>query len=320
MNKSEILKEISLAASRNQVTKNEIDAAFDLGIQQPGWQADQRHTTLAEVFYYVGAGIIFLGIIILVEQNWSYLNSVARLLVTFGVSIGAYIIAALFSKAKRVGALSAVFFMISGLLLPVGAYVLLDVTGINWGGPGVQTAVALVSLLIFLLSGFIFRKNIFLFFSILFGTWFFQALMIFLFGKSFNDLYPYIILASGLIYLLLGKYFAETAESSFTPWLYSFGCLGFLGSALYLGGFSPNQNIFWELIFPILDFALIFFSVRLRSKAFLIFGALFLMLYIIKITTEYFANSLGWPFVLVLSGFLLIGVGYSTWRINHKYL
>jgi hypothetical protein len=102
--------------------------------------------------------------------------------------------------------------------------------------------------------------------------------------------------------------------------LYAFGSLGFLGAALALGGWAPEQNVFWELIFPLLVFGIIFLSIYVKSRAFLVFGSLFLIGYIFKLTGEYFSNTLGWPLALVLAGLLIMGVGYYAVRINRQYM
>jgi hypothetical protein len=77
---------------------------------------------------------------------------------------------------------------------------------------------------------------------------------------------------------------------------------------------------FWELVFPGLVFGVMFLSVYLRSKAFLTFGSLYLVAYIFKITGEYFAESMGWPLVLVLTGLGLIAIGYLHFSLKRKYL
>jgi hypothetical protein len=41
--------------------------------------------------------------------------------------------------------------------------------------------------------------------------------------------------------------------------------------------------------------------------------------YILKITGEYFADSLSWPVALMVAGFALIGVGYFTFYLRKKY-
>lgn len=35
---------------------------------------------------------------------------------------------------------------------------------------------------------------------------------------------------------------------------------------------------------------------------------------------EYFKDSLGWPLALVISGMMLMGVGFLTFRLKRRYL
>ena len=102
-------------------------------------------------------------------------------------------------------------------------------------------------------------------------------------------------------------------------YLYFFGTLGTLGSAIGLSGFKPNTNWLWELLAPILIIAAIFSSLRLKSRSLLILGIIFLMAFIIKITGEYFTNTLGWPLSLVIIGLCLIALGYLAVSLNKKY-
>jgi len=61
-------------------------------------------------------------------------------------------------------------------------------------------------------------------------------------------------------------------------------------------------------------------STHLKSRIFLIFGSLALGAYLTKITAEYFSDSLGWGFSLVVVGFLLMGVAYLAVRVNRRYV
>jgi len=123
-----------------------------------------------------------------------------------------------------------------------------------------------------------------------------------------------------LSYLFFGYYFSSTKQKDLSGVLYGFGNLFFLGAALALGGWKPSQNIFWEMIFPGLVFAVLLLSVHLKSKPFLTFGTIFLMAYILKITGEYFSGTLGWPVSLMICGIALIGIGYYAFSLNKKYL
>jgi hypothetical protein len=134
-----------------------------------------------------------------------------------------------------------------------------------------------------------------------------------------NEFWKYRTLAIGISYILLGYSFSQSERKVLSGVLYSFGVIGFLGSAIALQGYKPTQNYFWELIFPVLNMVIILISVKLRSKSFLVFGSLFLIGYIIKITSEYFSDSLGWPVALVIAGFGIMGVGYLIVWIRKKY-
>jgi hypothetical protein len=76
----------------------------------------------------------------------------------------------------------------------------------------------------------------------------------------------------------------------------------------------------WDALYVPVIFAVLFLSVYLKSQAFLRVGSAFLMFYIIKISSKYFTDSLGWPLALVLAGFLLIGVGYFAHYLSNKYI
>ena len=135
-----------------------------------------------------------------------------------------------------------------------------------------------------------------------------------------TDYTAYRFVGIGASFMVLGYAFRVLFTKVITPWLYAFGALAVLGGTFALQGFKPDQSAFWEIIYPGLVFGAMFIAIFLRSRAVLIFGAAFLVGDIFKLTSEYFQDSLGWPLMLVLAGFLLIGVGYLTFYLNNKYL
>jgi hypothetical protein len=208
------------------------------------------------------------------------------------------------------------------MVTPIGIGVIFYLAGFDTGSAGVQSLISLILFLAYLASYHVFKKDIFIFFSIIFGTWLFFAFTNMLVAGYYQSekLYEYRILITGLSYLLLGYYFSEQNKSGLKSFLYGFGVLGFLGAALALGGWHPAQNVFWEAIFPFLVFGVLFLSVYLKSNSFLVFGSLFLMGYILKLTSEYFSQSLGWPLALVIAGFFLIAIGYGSFYLKRKYI
>lgn len=322
--KEEVLQYIKTLAEQKVVTKNELDSAFDSGSSIKTDIVLKKKLGIAEILYYIGGAIVFLGISILLWQNWSTLDFGTKVLDTLGFGIAAYFVGLLFSRYEQTEAAGSAFYLISALVMPMGLWVVFDNAGFDASSYGTQSLISGTMLGTYLLSLLVFRKNVFIMFSILFGTWLFFSFTSFMVGGGpyFDDwkFYEYRVLVAGIAYMLLGYAFSKNERASLQGFLYGFGILGFLGAALALGGWEPNQNVFWDMIYPGLVFGALFLSVYIKSKAFLTWGTLFLMAYILKITSEYFSSDLGWPFALVIAGLVMIGAGYMSISLKKKYL
>ncbi len=323
MEKQELLSSLTTFSAQNLITKDEVIQAFENGKEKKSIILS-RDIDLSEVLYFIGAFIVFVGIAILIGQNWTTLNPFTKILTTFVFGVTAYFIGVMLNKEEKYGAVGYAFHLIAALLLPLGLYVIFDQAGFNTASAGSQSLISGILFLMYLSSYYVFKKPIFTFFAIAFATWFFFSFTSFLIGSNpyFADIkfYEYRFLMVGLSYVLLGYYLSSTEQKELTEGLYGFGSLFFLGAALALGGWKPSQDVLWELVFPGLVFVVLFLSVHLKSKSFLVFGTIFLMAYILKITSEYFSGTLGWPFSLVICGITLIGVGYYAFTLNKKYL
>lgn len=321
-NKEQALLYVKSLAEQKILTREELIASYDSasGIVEK----DSKKIGIAEILYYIGGGIVFLGIVILVFQNWDTFGFATKLLATLGAGIAAYVTGVLFAHDPRTENVGSAFYLISALVMPVGLFVVLDHAGIDTGTAGAHSFVSIVLFVTYIASYFVFRKNLFIFFSIVFGTWFFFTITSLLIsgGPAFDtaNFYEYRILIVALSYILMGYYFAREHTSAISNFLYNFGIIGLLGSALALGGWTPEQHAFWELVYPLLVFGAIFASIYIKNKTFLTWGTIFLMIYIMKITGEYFSTGLGWPLALVLAGLAMIGVGYMSVSLKKKYL
>jgi hypothetical protein len=339
MEKLKLLQEIRQMASRKQLSREEVLAAFEgdgksriaaraeavLGRAGQGSANRVEHKmNITDILYYIGGAIVLLGISILIMQNWSTFNIVTKILVTLGVGIAAYIVGALMSSDKRLEGASRAFFFIFSVVTPFGMTVVLDHAGYDVGSTAVQSVVFGLLVAAELVSYFAFKKNVFLLFAIIFGTNLFFSFTGLIIEGSPTVLdwkfFEYRALAVGLSYAMLGYGFKDSVRRPLIGPLYGFGSFIFLGAALALGGWNPDQNVFWELIYPGLVFGVIFLSIHLRSKAFLTFGSIFLVGYIFKITSEYFTQGYGWPLALVVAGLTLVGVGYLAFHLNRKYM
>lgn len=323
MDKQQLLGELRALAAAGQVSKEEVLGALETGMA--GNNSTPRSLSISEILYYVGGGIIFMGIAILLGQNWDSLDSFLRIFVTLGSCAAAFIVAALLYRYEQLSKVSQAFFLIFGLLSPLGIGVTFNEAGLDLGSEGVMLGLSAILTAALFAAFWFYRQTILMFFGIVFATWVFHFIVALLVGNSLTysneaKVWQYQLLAVGLVYMLLGYHLRQTKQKSLTGVLYGFGCIMFLGSSMALGGWSPNQNIFWELIYPLLVFGIIFLSVYTKSKAFLVFGTLFLIGYILKLTGEFFTEGLGWPLALVLAGLLIMVVGYFAVKINRQYL
>jgi len=330
--KEEVLQAVRELANLKVISQEELLGAYQQGVGVPSIDAPvvtglTKKLTIADILYYIGGGIVFIGIAILIFQNWEILGVPARIMSTLGVGVAAYLAGLLFGRNEKMTGVSVAFFLISALVLPIGIAVTYFSAGIDVDTIGFQVQISAILLVVYLLSRFVFRHTVFTLFSIIYGTWLYYVLTEYMLqgsGPVFEDwkFFAYRTLLAGIVYILIGYWLDQRKdeESHLSGFLYSFGVLGFLGSALALGGYNPEQNVFWEIIFPGLVFAVLFLSVHLKSRSFLVFGTLFLMGYILKITAEYFTEGMGWPLSLVIAGLALIAVGYMSFRLNEKYI
>jgi len=325
MNKQELLESIKQLSHDNQLSRDELIAAYEEGqgmstITTPSG----RRFALTDILYYLGGVIVALGLIVLIAQNWSYLTTATQLLVTLGAGIAAYSIGVLFSQGQHESRLANPFFLISGLILPLGIGIAFHKAGYNTSTSLNQSLIALLLFAVYAASTFFFRKTIFTIFTFIFGTFLFFSFTSYLaVGSPFLlewNFWPYRILAVGASYLLLGHYLSHTTQRRLSGVLYSLGSLAFFGAALWLGGWKPEQNMLWEGLFPLLVCGGIGLSIYLKSRSILIFSSLFLVGYILKITSEYFSDTIGWSVSLVIVGLSLIFTGYLTFYLNKKYL
>ncbi len=323
MDKHEVLGQIKALAQQNLLTEGEVLQALrqGMGEKKPGTSA----LKLAEVLYYIGGIIVFLGVVVLVGQHWTDLNSFTRILVTLGTGLASYVTGVLFLQQEHSKKLSTPFFFLATILLPAGLFVAFYEGGYTLDTAATNSLISGLLLATYLASYLAFKRNFFLLFSVIYGTWLFFAITSLLFGGNpiliAWKFYAYRVLATGLTLVLLGHSFRQDEHRrELTGLLYGVGTFAFLGAALSLGGWEPNQSMIWELIFPGLDLCVIFLGVAIRSRTFLVIGALYLMAYILKITSEYFTEGFGWPLSLVLCGLAFIAVGYYTYHLNQKYL
>ena len=322
MDKQELLQELTALVEAGELTEADVLGAIGAPAALQQTESSGLSDKLAAILYFIGGAVVFFGLIFLVAQEWRHFGSAMKIFVTLGASIAAFVVGVLFSQQERMGAAGPAFFLISALLMPAGLFVTYDEAGIDVEG---LTELMQISGLLFgtyLGAYLVFRKNVLLIFAFVFGIWFFFIVTDNMVGHaptldewSFDN---YRVLFAGLALMLLAYSFMGTEREPLTSWINAVGVSGFLAAGLALGEWKPHQNVLWEAIYPGLVFGVIFLSTVIKSRIYLLFGSLAFGVYLTKITAQYFADSLGWAFSLVLIGFLLMGVAYLAIRVNRK--
>ena len=278
---------------------------------------------LTAVLYSIGAIIVIAGVGILTAQHWTEIGFAGRILVTLGISLLAYIVAMMF-KTPEQKTISSVLFTLSAALAPLGAYVLLDQAGVKYTSM-TQLIVALILAIIFGTALYVSKRNILVLLSIAYTSWAYYALVVKVFDYSSwnSDVLKWATVLIGASYLFLSYSLQSRLKASddadarekhsIQNILYGFGTIAIIGVSLSYDGI-------FDLITIALIFGAFYGSVFLKSRSMLILAALFLVGDLIKLTTKYFIDSLGWPVALIFVGLLVIATGYLTFYLNKKYM
>ena len=334
MNKDDLLNGIKSLAASGQLQRDEIIAAFDAGRNEISLgtandvktTAEEQTTTMSRysgILYYIGGGIVLLGLVFFIGQLWADFNTFMRIFITLGSGLAAYVMGVLFNREHRLGSAGPAFFMISALLVPTGIFISLDEFHVHLNDDKIQNLVSGLLFVTYLVSYITFKRFVLLFFSCFFGTWFYFALSSLILNNATYlpdwRIGYYLFAALGLSYLFIGYAYEKTDKQGLVKLLYLLGINFFLGSLLALTGWKPSQDVFWELLYPAIVFGGLYVSAIIHSRIVLGFTAMYLAAYIIKITVEYFSDGLGWPLTLILCGFILMGMGFVTIQLKRKY-
>ncbi len=320
MDKQHIISLIQEQLATGAISKEELIALTE---STSNIEANQKNSrNLIHVFYVIGAIIAVIGVCILVAQNWDTLGLFGRLLVTLGISFVTYV-AALFMRSSEQSTISQVMFTVSAALAPLGAYVLLSEAGVEFTLV-IQLLTALALTIVYGTALFVSKRNILVLIIIGFVSWAYYALVIEAFGFDFDDnIIKWAGILMGISYICIAYGYSKLLQSTdlqdkkerhaIHGLLYTVGTLSVLGFGIFIGGI-------FDLIYIPLVFAAFYASTFFKSQGMLLLGALFMVIHIIKLTSKYFIDSIGWPVALIGMGFMVIGIGYLTYYVNKKYV
>lgn len=322
MNKEELLQELSTKINTGEISRGEVANTLGIATSQSGVAAGEKHTTLFSVtkmLYVLGAAIVVIGIVIFVSQIWQDIGSVGRILVTLGLGGLFALIGSVLLKQKPEDTIGTIFHSIGGVLIPSGSFVMLSELNVDFTSVWPVAITFGVIFAFYLLLNMAHKRPVLTFFGIANGSAFVYFLVeAIVDGEMYlnQDLYAYLTMVIGISYLLLAEAFRNSWNKSLSGVLTFFGITGFLGAAFS----QVFDSVSWQLAYFVLVLGGVFLSVYMRSRSILVVSTLFLVAHVSFITSEYFADSLGWPISLVALGFIFIGLGYVSITINKRYI
>jgi len=277
------------------------------------------------IFYIMGSVIVILGVVILISANWTSIGALGRISITAGIALLAYAISMFLNKEHQTG-LSKAMMIISALLLPLGAYVI--ITEYFTSTSSMRTlawqASLIISLVYAVASWAIKQRYITLFVAsylsgayLIFSSDFFS-------GVQNSMKWSVMILGAALIiYTYLhdnyikvknnNEYSLAQVTDKLSKFFYSAGSACLVGAVMSFKGIGDLMAI------PII-FGIYYLSAFVKSRGIMLIATGSLIAYVIKIKTQYFQDNMNMALSLIIIGILIILIGYGMVLFDRKYL
>jgi hypothetical protein len=353
MDKEQVLQTIKESIDKNIITRHDVQRVIGApdkayykapnggfqnsdGPSSGSMMQDDRNSLIPKVLYTIGGVIAVIGVVVMLSSNWDTIGFLGKWLVTVGFGLVTFISAFLLYKKPEHNVLSQVFFTISAIVMFIGGFVWIDaVAVVPWDAPNAYLLVSSILFAIFGAALYAARKPMLhilatIFFSIAYYACISESLKGSGFGLwALKDVMVYASMILGVAYLMYGSWIDKTASgepnmpsapgvSSGMPnrlvRIYTFFAFAlFLFSALFLGGV-------WNFLYAFLAIGAVMLSINLKSGTGLLVTSVAIGTYCVKISIQYFAQSISFSLALLFSGLLIIALGYLTYYLNKKYI
>lgn len=305
--KQDALEEILTLARLNGLSAEDITRAM---ADKQGAAVRESGSVISRLFGYIGGVLVFAGLCIFIGMKWDDLESFARVMVTLGSGLAAFLFALAAIGHEKYDRAATPLLLIAALLQPVGIMVMLD--EYSRGGDPLHGVLFMAGVMT-LQQGLTFAskpRTTLAFSSIVFGGLFFVTLC-----DILEVPHEAIGLCLGTSLMCLSWALNQSPHRAISAFWYFVGAVILLVSFADIVEGSPAEPLFLGL-----SAFLIFLSTRARSRTLLLVGTVAMLCYIGYFTGKHFADNLSWPIVLVLIGAAFFGLGQMAMRINAKYI
>ncbi|NOT31727.1 MAG: hypothetical protein HOP15_14875 [Planctomycetes bacterium] len=305
--RDEALAQIAALAEQHGLTHKDVRRALEA--RHTVAQAP-RHGAIGRLFATIGGTLVIAGLGVFLSTIWDDLNALERIVMTLGSGLAALVLSYLASLSVERQRLVTPLFLIAALIEPAGIVVALREFSTGGhellGGFAVSATMALQCVLFFARL----RRGSMLFCALLFGGLALSsALALIGLDEELNAL------VVGTSYLLITMALARSEHEPLTPFWF------FVSSALILSAwFGLVHGTLGEITEVALVAGCVYLSTILRSRTLLATGTIGLLTYIGYFSSRHFADSIGWPLLLVFLGALMMALGTVAVRIHRRYI
>jgi hypothetical protein len=305
--RADALDRIVALARQHRLSAAEIAAAIGESATVPERRA---RNILVHVLGVLGGIFVFAGVGVFIALQWDDLNSAARIVITLGPGIAAFVLAVLAARDPRVARAATPLFLSAAVLEPTGMLVAFAELGSggDWRWAGLVTAGVMAAQLGAAFAAL--QRSTLLFLTLVFGTLFWWTAL------DLADVDGTLIaMVLGAAMLLAAVWTDRTGRGDITPFWY------FAGAAAFLAGFfDAVERTPFELAFPGVAAGFVYASAIVHSRTLLSVATLAILAYTGWFTSEHFVDSIGWPLALVALGLALIGLSAFAVRIDREYV
>lgn len=272
-------------------------------------QETQSGGMLQRVMLYIGGVLVFAGLCFYIAMQWDEFNSYARVLVSLGSGLVAFILGLMTLDDERFHRAATPLFVISAALVPTGLMVTLNEFFEPTGDMLLPTCVVLGATLVQFAVGFALTNRTSLaFFSLFF---FYSFLMVFMAWLKIDP--PYGPLTLSTTAFLVCRGVDRTSHAVITPFFYFWA-----GAITAAAAYDLLHDGPLDVLLIGVAAGMIYLSTLVASRVLLTVSVLSLLAYLGYYTDEYFKDIVGWPIALIVMGMIMMGISVFAVKLGRK--
>jgi hypothetical protein len=266
---------------------------------------------LQKAMIYIGGIFIFVGVCVYIGIIWDSLNPISRVIISLGSGFIAFILGLFCLGDKKYIKAATPLFLIGAALQPVGLFVFMDEYLPHTGDIAKAACFVFSFMTIQQCVAFIATKRTSLLFFTLF---FFYATLCTLLNILKIDA-PDGPMVLGLTGMMVSWGISKTEHRVIAPFFF------FWSSVLTAAAsFDFLKDTSVDVLLAGISAGLIYISVIAASRTVLTVGVISLLCFLAYFTDEYFKNSVSWPIMMLIMGFMMIGISVFAVKLGRKFV